>query len=235
MQCFSALVLTFIAKAPMNQPFYRRYVACISTAVLLSPLAVAAQDKPGFYASVYGGSSSMPSTSFSESRATGTAVGGKVAFGGGLGFGAAVGQRYSNGWAAELALDERGNFLKSVGGVAVDGNVYSEVVFVNGYYRFPAWGTVRPFIGAGLGYVIGLDIDVDRDGTEQEYSRGGGVAVQVIAGGEYNLSSRWSLSGDVRWSRMGSGTFKATSAGNTLSGVPKYQPVSLNLGVSYRF
>jgi outer membrane protein W len=63
---------------------------------------------------------------------------------------------------------------------------------------FPAWGTVRPFIGAGLGYVIGLDIDVDRDGTEQEYSRKGGVAVQAIAGGEY-------------------------------------QPVSLNLNVSYRF
>jgi outer membrane protein W len=72
---------------------------------------------------------------------------------------------------------------------------------------------VRPFIGAGLGYVVGLDIDVDRDGTEQEYSRRGGVAVQAIAGGEYSLSSRWSLSGDVRWSRMGSGTFKATTAG----------------------
>lgn len=87
----------------------------------------------------------------------------------------------------------------------------------------------------GLGYVVGLDVDVDRDGTEQEYSRRGGLAMQAIAGGEYSLSSRWSLSGDVRWSRMGSGTFKATTAGSTLSGKPKYQPASLNLSVGYRF
>lgn len=219
----------------MNQPFNQRYVTCITAVVLLAPLSVVAQDEPGFYASVYGGPSAMASTSFSESRATGPDVAGKVTFGRGIGFGAAVGQRYGNGWAAELAWDERGNFLKRVGGVAVDGNVFSTVVFLNGYYRFPAWGTVRPFIGAGLGYVIGLDIDVDRDGTEQEYSRRGGVAVQAIAGGEYNLSSRWSLSGDVRWSRIGSGTFKATTAGTTLSGKPKYQPASLNLGVSFRF
>jgi outer membrane protein W len=111
-----------------------------------------------------------------------------------------VGRRFGNGWAAEVAWDERGNFLERVGDVAVDGNVFSTVVFLNGYYRFPAWGTVRLFIGAGLGYVIGLDIDVDRDGAEQEYSRRGGLAVQAIAGGEYSLSSRWSLSGDVRWS-----------------------------------
>ncbi|NJN00217.1 MAG: OmpW family protein [Aquincola sp.] len=146
-----------------------------------------------------------------------------------------MGRRYGNGWAAELAWDERGNFIDRIGGVAVGGNVFSSVVFLNGYYRFPAWGAVRPFIGAGLGYVIGLDIDFDRDGTEQEYSRRGGVAVQAIAGGEYSLSSRWSLSGDVRWSRMGSGTFKATTAGSTLSGKPKYQPASLNLSVGYRF
>jgi opacity protein-like surface antigen len=219
----------------MNPPISQSRVTCIAAVVLLAPLSAAAQDEPGYYVSVYGGPSAMASTSFSESRATGPDVGGKVAFGRGIGFGAAVGQRYGNGWAAELAWDERGSFLSRVGGVAVDGNVFSTVVFLNGYYRFPAWGTVRPFVGAGLGYVIGLDIDVDRDGVEQEYSRRGGVAVQAIAGGEYSLSSRWSLSGDVRWSRMGSGTFEATTAGTTLSGKPKYQPASLNLGVSYRF
>jgi len=171
----------------MNQAFNQRYVTCITAAVLLVPLSLAAQDKSGFYASAYGGASAMASTSFSESRSTGTAVGGKVDFGNGIGFGMAVGYRYSNGWAAELALDERGNFLKRIGGVAVDGNFFSEVVFLNGYYRFPARGSVRPFIGAGLGYVMEMDIDVDRNGTEQEYSRQGGLAVQAIAGAEYSL------------------------------------------------
>lgn len=219
----------------MNQPLNLRHLTCISAVVLLAPLSVAAQGESGIYVSIFGGPSAMPSTSFSESRATGPTVGGKVTFGRGIGFGAAVGQRYGNGWAAELAWDERGNFLERIGGVEVDGNVFSSVVFLNGYYRFPAWGTLRPFIGAGLGYITGLDIDVDRNGAEQEYSRRGGVAVQAIAGGEYNLSSRWSLSGDVRWAQMQSGTFKATTAGTTLSGKPKYQPASLNLSVTYRY
>ena len=219
----------------MNKPSRLHVASCITTAVLLAPLAVAAQDEPGLYVNLFTGPSLTGSTRFSESRPPASAVGGKVEFGNGIGFGAAVGRRYSNGWAAELALDERGNFLKSVGGVDVDGNVFSTVIFLNGYYRLPARGTLRPFIGAGLGYVVVLDIDVERDGTEQEYSREGGLAVQAIAGAEYTLSPRWSLSGDVRWSRMSSGHFKAATPGTSLSGTPKYHPVSLNLGVSYRF
>jgi Outer membrane protein beta-barrel domain len=219
----------------MHPIFHPRRLALITSFVLLSPLNAIAQDKPGVYVSLYGGTSTMGSTTFSESRAVGSNIGGTVKFGSGIGFGAAVGQRYSNGWAAELAWDERGNLLKSVGGVAVKGNVFSTVVFLNGYHRFPARGALRPFIGAGLGHVIVVDIDIDRDGVEQEYSRSGGLAVQAIAGGELELSPRWSLSGDVRWTRMGRGSFKATAAGNTLSGQPKYQPASLNVSASYRF
>ena len=134
----------------MKKSFNLRYAAYILAAVLLVPLSVASQNKPGFYASVYGGPSATTSTSFSESRTSGPVVGGKVNFGNGIGFGLAVGHRYSNEWSVELALDERGNLLKNVGDVSVDGNIFSEVVFLNGYYRFPARGTVRPFIGAGL-------------------------------------------------------------------------------------
>lgn len=219
----------------MNQPFSKHSVTSITAAVLLAPLSVAAQDEPRYYASAYVGVPRAPSTSFTESRATGPTVGGKVEFGSGIDFGAAVGRRFGNGWAVELALDERGNNLRRVGGVAVDGNIFSEAIFLNGYYRFPARGAVCPFIGAGLGYVGALDIDVDRDGSELEYSREGSTAVQAIVGAEYSLSPRWSLSGDVRWSHIGSGTFKATTPGSMLSGKPKYRPVSLNLGVSFLF
>jgi len=162
-------------------------------------------------------------------------VGGTAKFGGGLGFGAAVGRRFGNGWAVELAWDERGNYLRRVGGVSVDGNIFSELVLLNGYYRFPARGALRPFIGAGLGYVVAVDIDVDRNGSEQEYSRKGGVGVQAIVGAEYILAPRWRLSGDARWTSVESGTFKASDAGNVLIGKPKYRPASLNVGVTYLF
>ena len=219
----------------MNQPFKTRYVTYFTALLLLIPLSAAAQDEAGFYASAYGGVPAAPSTSFSEFRPTGPGVGGTAKFGGGLGFGAAVGRRFGNGWAIELALDERGNYLRRVGGVEVDGNIFSELVLLNAYYRFPARGALRPFIGAGLGYVLGLDIDVDRNGSEQEYSREGGVGVQAIVGVEYSLAPRWRLTGDARWSSVSSGTFKASTPGNTLIGKPRYRPVLLNLGVSYLF
>lgn len=219
----------------MNQPVKSRYVAYITAFLLLMPLASVAQDDATFYASAYGGVPAAPSTSFSEFRPAGPGVGGTAKFGGGLGFGAAVGRRLGNGWAVELALDERGSYLRRVGGVEVDGNIFSELVLLNAYYRFPARGALRPFIGAGLGYVIGLDIDVDRNGSEQEYSRKGGVAVQAIVGAEYILAPRWRLSGDARWTSVESGTFKASTAGNMLIGKPKYRPASLNVGVTYLF
>jgi outer membrane protein W len=61
------------------------------------------------------------------------------------------------------------------------------------------------------------------------------VAIQAIVGGEMELSEQWSLSADLRRSEMGSGSFKSSSAGSTLSGKPKYQPTSVNLGLTYRF
>jgi outer membrane protein W len=219
----------------MNQPFKTRYITYFTALLLLIPLSAASQDEAGFYASAYGGVPAAPSTSFSEFRPTGPGVGGTAKFGGGVGFGAAVGRRFGNGWAIELALDERGNYLRRVGGVEVDGNIFSEMILLNGYYRFPARGALRPFIGAGLGYVLGLDIDVDRNRSEQEYSREGGVGVQAIVGAEFSLAPRWRLTGDARWSSVSSGTFKASTPGTTLVGKPRYRPVSLNLGVTYLF
>jgi outer membrane protein W len=210
-------------------------VASLAGASLLASLPIAAQDKAGLYVSVYGGTSAMGSTSFSETRAAMAPLNGKADFGSGTGLGGAIGNRYGNGWAAELAWDYRSHNLKRVGGVPVNGDYASTVAFLNGYYRFQKVGMVRPFVGAGLGYVTEVDMDISRNGIEQEYSRRGGLAIQAMVGGEVELSDRWSVTADLRWSDMGSGTFKSTNAGAALGGKPKYQPTSLNLGVTYRF
>ncbi|MDV7399745.1 hypothetical protein RZS08_50490, partial [Arthrospira platensis SPKY1] len=93
------------------------------------------------------------------------------------------------------------------------------------------------FVGAGIGWAQEVDIDITRNGQELSYSRSGGAAIQAIVGGEIDISDRWSLVGDVRWTRVNSGTFKAenASSGGVLTGKPKYQPLSLNLGVTYKF
>jgi len=210
---------------------------CTSLAGLsiLASMPAVAQDRSGLYISAYGGSSSLASTSLTESRASLSTLAGKGSFGSGSGIGGAFGYRYGNGWAAELAWDYRSHDVKRIGGTPVQGDFASTTAFINGYYRFDKLGIVRPFVGAGLGYVTEMDIDLNRDGSEQEYSRRGGVAVQAIVGGEMELTDQWSVSTDLRWSEMGSGSFQSSSTGATLSGKPKYQPTSVNLGLTYRF
>ncbi len=195
----------------------------------------AAHDKAGWYANAYGGSSTLASTNLSETRPSAPALTGKTTFGSGTGLGGGVGYRYGNGWAAELAWDYRSHDLKRIDGVTVAGEFASTTAFLNGFYRFQKVGMVRPFVGAGLGYVTEIDMDVSRGGSEQEYSRRGGLATQAIVGGEIDLSDRWSVSADLRLTQMGSGAFKSTNSGASLGGKPKYQPTSLNLGVTYRF
>lgn len=209
-------------------------VSLVGVSLMVS-LPVAAHDKAGLYFSAYGGSSKLASTDLSESRTAMATLAGKTDFGSGMGFGGAIGHRYGNGWAAELAWDYRSHDIKRIGGVAVTGDFASTVAFLNGYYRFQKVGMVRPFVGAGLGYVTEVDMDLSRDGSEQEYERRGGLAIQAIVGGEMDLSDRWSVSADLRWSKMGSGSFKSTNAGASLADKPKFQPASLNLGLTYRF
>jgi outer membrane protein W len=210
---------------------------CTSLAGLsiLASMPVVAQERPGLYVSAYGGSSSLASTRLTESRTSLSTLAGKGSFGSGSGMGGAFGYRYGNGWSAELAWDYRSHDIKRIGGTPVEGDFASTTAFINGYYRFDKLGIVRPFVGAGLGYVTEMDIDLNRDGSEQEYSRRGGVAVQAIVGGEMELTDQWSVSTDLRWSEMGSGSFQSSSTGATLSGKPKYQPTSVNLGLTYRF
>ncbi len=209
--------------------------AAVAGVSLLVCLPVAAQDKAGWYGNVYGGSSSLTSTNLSETRSSAPTLAGKAAFGSGTGLGGGIGYRYGNGWAAELAWDYRSHDLKRIDGVPVSGDFASTTAFLNGYYRFQKVGAVRPFVGAGVGYVTEIDMDLSRGGSEQEYSRRGGLATQAIVGGEVDLSDRWSVSADLRWTQMGSGTFKSTNPDASLGGKPKYQPTSLNVGVTYRF
>lgn len=211
--------------------------AAIAAASAIAAFGASAHDTAGFYANLYAGPSFLSSTNLTETRSAGGNVSGNASFDTGFGFGGAVGYRYGNGWAAELAWDYRSQGLKRVGGTTADGDFASNTFFVNGYYRFAKWGIVRPFVGAGVGWTEEIDIDINRNGRSLSYSRSGAVAVQGILGGEIDLSAKWSLVGDIRAMGVSSGSFSAENgnAGGTLSGDLEYRPVSLNIGLSYRF
>lgn len=222
--------------SPLARPVAAVAVAFASA--LSSPLVhSSSQDPAGWYGNLFLGPSNLGSTSMTETRSPGNAAGNRAEFGSGFGFGGAVGYRYGNGWAAEVAMDYRRHNLKKLGTTTVDGDFASLTLFLNGYYRFEKWGQVRPFVGAGIGRTQEIDIDITRDGRSLSYSRSGGTALQAMFGGEVDLSNRWSVVADLRVMRVSSGTFQLENggAGGTLTGSPAYRPVSLNLGVTYRF
>jgi len=218
------------SKIRLNALAFAAITAFTTTATL-------SKEEPGSYLNLYTGTSNLSSTNLTESRPAASTLNGKAKFGSGVGLGGSYGYRYGNGWAAEIQWDYRRHDLKNVAGTTLDGDFASNTLFLNGYYRFDKIGSIRPFLGAGIGWTQEIDIDITRNGQELSYSRSGGAAIQAIAGGEYDISEKWSLVGDLRWMRVNSGTFKAENAasGGVLVGKPKYQPVSLNLGLSYKF
>lgn len=209
----------------------------------LLPAAALAQAEPkGFYATLYGQYSKIGSSSFSESGALGAGNGLRAEFGGGTGWGGDLGYRYGNGWAAELEWNYRSHSLdtlrQSGPNLARDGDFASNIFLVNGLRRFASTSPWTPYVGAGIGWVQEIDIDITptTTGVERGYSASSEFAFQVIAGVEYALTPNWRLTADARWLRVGSVRLNnetGNPGGN--AGPLTYNPLSVQIGVRYSF
>lgn len=211
-------------------------------ASLLPAAAMAQADPKGFYATLYGQHSRIGSSTAAETGARGAGNGLRAEFGGGLGFGGDFGWRYGNGWAAEVEWNYRRHSLDALklgaATVARDGDFASNTLLINGVRRLGKSGAWTPYLGAGIGWVQEIDIDLTpaAGGAERGYSSGRKVAFQLMAGVEYVLTPRWSMAGDARWLRVGSVRLnnEEGNAGGTI-GPLTYNPVSVQLGLRYRF
>jgi hypothetical protein len=200
-----------------------------------------AQTEPrGFYATVYAQSSKLGSTTFDEVGSAGFGSGLTARFGSGLGLGGDIGFRYGNGWASELEWNWRRHNLKSLnrGGstIASSGDFASNIIFVNGLRRFIGQpGSWTPYVGAGLGWVQEIDFDVNSGGTERAWSKKGKLAVQLIGGTEIPLGDAWRLTADVRLLRVGNVELPAEEGVNGRLTQPRYNPVSVQVGLRRSF
>lgn len=209
----------------------------------LVPGAALAQAEPkGWYATIYGQHSRLSASGLAESGASGAGSGLRAEFGSGKGFGGDIGWRYGNGWAAEVEWNYRSHSLDALrqGGTnrARDGDFASNILLVNGVRRFASGGAWTPYLGAGIGWVQEIDIDITpiAGGADRSYSAGGKAALQLIAGAEYALAPKWRLTADARWLRVGSVRMdnEAGNAGGS-AGPLKYNPLSVQVGLRYLF
>ena len=157
-----------------------------------------------------------------------TLVNARLAVGDGLGVGRAVGITA----ARALRLRQGGVNL------ARDGDFASNTVFINGLRRFSTASAWTPYVGAGIGWVQEIDIDITPtgSGSERGYSDGNEFAFQLIAGVEYTLTSKWSLTADTRYMRVGSVDLdNETGNADGKAGPLKYNPFSVQIGIRYSF
>jgi outer membrane protein W len=153
--------------------------------------------------------------------------------------GGSVGYNYTNNLSVELAWDYRSNDSKtnfSNGTSFNDGNFASNIFFVNGKYTFDTipQTNLRPYIGAGLGYVQEIDLDLVNGGVEYSYSKNNEMAYQFMTGITYTLTKKIDLDAGLRYVRVDSINLKRENGSGELRNVD-YDPLSLAIGLSYKF
>ncbi len=219
--------------------------ALVSTALLgtlaatATPL-LAQTETRGFYATVYAQASRLGATSFDEIGNAGFGTGVRAGFSGGLGLGGDIGYRYGNCWAAELEWNWRRHDLKRLqrgaATLVTDGDFASNILFVNGLRRFVGTGRGwTPYAGAGIGWVQEIDFDLNSGGTERAWSKQGQLGVQLIGGVEIPLGKAWQLTTDVRLLRVGGVELPAEEGVSGRLAQPRYNPVSVQLGLRRSF
>jgi len=154
-----------------------------------------------------------------------------------LGFmgGAALGYAFLDGkWRAEVEYLYRTGQTDDLAANIGSGQFASTSVMANVAYVFDqgpesVW---RPYVGVGLGYITEIDFDLERAGTETEFSDRGGVAGQVFVGVEWDLTDSLVVNAEARYFSAGNRTLAACN-GQTLK--TRYQGADILFGVGYRF
>lgn len=211
-------------------------------ALLLIPFSHAAQAETNrFYGKLSGGVTFLGDQDFKQTGVAGAGATGTGEYSEGWLAGGALGYRFTDNWAAELAWDYRTNGVDKTtftdGTTFNDGDFASNIFFLNGYYRFdPVMQTkFRPYLGAGIGWVQEIDMDLQNaGGTETSYSADGEFAAQIIAGVEYPIAQNWDLSTELRYMNV-SGIDLEQEGGNARINDVDYDPFTIAVGVTYNF
>lgn len=195
----------------------------------------AVSDRSGWFARVQAGLSFLPDGDF-DVTSGGATTGGEGNYDPGFMSGLAVGYRIDSTWSAELEYNYRSNDVDTVeqdgGGTFADGGDFASVaIMANAYYHFRPGERLRPYIGAGVGFLQEIDSDLDSLGVEA--SDRGGFAYQLMAGVSYELSGPWTMNLEGRY--FGAGTSDLEVSGSSDVYEADYNPFSIVAGVTYSF
>ena len=204
----------------------------------LLPLEVYAQSQEGWFLRAYGGYSQLSDIDADTTGVATAATPADISVDGGFTAGAGAGYRYGDNWAVELAWEYRSNDADTdlEGGAQYpDGNLAASLFYLNGYYQLAGSGKWDPYIGAGLAWLQEVDIDLEGDGPERSYSGDGDSGFQLFAGANYALTDRLALQGEIRYTYFDDLDLEGESGAAGEFSAVDYDPLTLQLGILYRF
>jgi opacity protein-like surface antigen len=160
-------------------------------------------------------------------------------YGSGFLSGAALGYQWTN-LSLELEFFYRSNDVKSVsrGQDRFSGGDYASTnFFLNTQYTFGSIAgkaaVIRPYIGAGVGLMQEIDMDLPGAGVES-LSSSWEFGLQALVGVRWEISSHWSLFTEARYTHGGSPDLSAES-GPERSASADYNGWTALAGVRWTF
>jgi len=89
-------------------------------------------------------------------------------------------------------------------------------------------------VGAGLTWLQEIDLDGESDDVERSFADSGSIGYQLMTGVDVDLTERFYLSGQFRYSGRGGTDLDAEGEDGRVSSID-YHPVTLGLGEGLRF
>lgn len=156
------------------------------------------------------------------------------------GFTAGLGLRYdymNSRWSSEFAWEYRSNDISSTtadGSTLPEGNYASNIFYLNGRYALTEAKRWTPWVGGGLSWIQEIDLDSEGADSERSFSDSGSVGFQIMAGVDYDISERIYLSSELRYSSQSDLELKEEGGTGRISDID-YEPITLGLGIGFRF
>ncbi|MCE2750176.1 MAG: porin family protein [Rhodobacter sp.] len=187
--------------------------------------AAAAQDSGGYTLRAFGGLSDLQGTDVSLRGITSS-----ISFSSSTIAGGAVGYDYPDSpWRSEIEFVYRSSEASG----KLSGDYASTSIMLNGRYSFPVSGPVRPYVGAGIGFITEIDFDVTSQPNAGQYNDRGGLAGQIMLGADWPLNETWTLFGEARYFTTADTPTLTNNAGNTLKA--SYRSTDIVAGVIFNF
>lgn len=192
-----------------------------------------------FYSRIYTGYSMLDDQTIHQEGIAEAGATARNKNGSGYLLGGALGYRFDDAIALELAWNYTTNDTEnyfSDGNQFTAGDFFSSILFVNGIYTFgDLWNeNLNPYLGLGLGYVEEIDIDLERKGIENSYSKKGALAYQAVTGLSYNFNRFIDIFTELNYVYLSNFDLSSKSGSGRLINM-NYNPISLNIGISYHF